>query len=120
MSNTQVFKRDATGTTFVDPTRPTFSVRFKTVSARKSIDGLPLQNVATDIIINDTHMVTVGDKTIGDPLSIRVRTSGATVSVNRLQAILLSIATQLDEWSTENVLLGFEPTTLPVNPALSV
>lgn len=116
MSNTKVFKRDASGVIFVDPTRPTFSVRFKTVSARKSIDGLALQNAATDIIVNDTNMVNVDGKVVGDPLSIRVRTSGATVSMPRLKSILNSIAGQLDEWAAENALLGFEPTTVPVNP----
>lgn len=118
MNNTKVFKRDATGVTFVDPVRPTFSVRFKTISARKSIDGLPLQNVATDIIVNDLNNVVVAGKTIGDPLSIRIRTSGATVSMTRLVSILNSVAGQLDNWATEDVLLGFEPTTLPVNPAV--
>lgn len=118
MSNTKVFKRDNSGVTFVDPDRPTFSVRFKTVSARKSLDGLSLQNVATDIIVNDTNMVTIGEKTVGDPLSIRVRTSGATVSMTRLVSILKSIASQLDEWADEDALLGFEVTTVPVNPAI--
>lgn len=118
MSNTKVFKRDSTGVTYVDPVRPTFSVRFKTVSARKSIDGLPLQNVATDIIINDLNMVDVAGKTVGDPLSIRVRTSGATVSMTRLVSILNSVAGQLDNWAAEDVFLGFEPTTLPVNPVV--
>lgn len=117
MPNTQVFKRDSSGVTFVDPASPTFSVRFKTASARKSVDGLPLQNIATDIIVNDTNMVTVGEKTVGDPLSVRIRVSGATVSMARLKSILTSVAGQCDEWGTENVFLGFEPTTVPVNPA---
>lgn len=117
-TSTKVFKRDASGVIFVDPDNPTYSVRFKTVSARKSIDGLPLQNVATDIIVNDTHMVTVGEKTVGDPLSIRVRTSGATVSMTRLSSMLISLAAQLQGWTGEDVLLGFEPTTVPVNPTV--
>lgn len=116
MPNTQVFRRDPSGVTYVNPLKPTFSVRFKTVSARKSIDGYPLQNVATDIIVNDLNTIVVGDKTIGDPLSIRIRTSGATVSMSRLKTCLLSLASQLDEWAAENVLLGFEPTTLPIDP----
>lgn len=118
MSNTKVFKRDSNGVTFVDPENPTFSVRFKTVSARKSIDGLPLQNVACDIIVNDTNMVTIGGKTVGDPLSIRVRTSGASVSQVRLVSVLTSVASQLAAWAGEDVLLGFEPVTVPVNPAV--
>lgn len=115
-TNTKVFKRDNSGVIFVDPDHPTFQVRFKTVSARKSIDGLPLQNVATDIIVNDTNMLTVGAKTVGDPLSVRVRTSGATLSAARLAAILTSVAGQVSAWASEDVLLGFEPTTVPVNP----
>lgn len=117
--NTKVFCRDATGVTFSDPSSVSgFSVRFKTASARKTIDGLLLQNSMTEIIVADTNQVTVGAKTVNDPLSIRVRVSGAVNSAARVKAILASIAGQLPTWGNEDVFLGFEPVTVPVNPTL--
>lgn len=117
LRNTKVFSRDSAGVTYSDPLSVTgFSVRFKTASARKTIDGLLLQNSATEIIIQDTNPVTVGDKTVNDPLSIRIRVSGAINSATRVKAILLAAAGQLPTWATEDVFLGYEPTTVPVNP----
>lgn len=115
--NTKVFSRDASGVTFADPLSVTgFSVRFKTTSARKTIDGLLLQNSATEIIVQDTNKVSVGDKTVSDPLSIRVRVSGAVNSKARVIAIMNSIAAQMPAWAAEDVLSGFEPVTVPLNP----
>jgi len=114
--NTKLYSRDSNGVTYSDPLSVSgYSVRFKTVPARKTIDGLLLQNVATEIIIADTHPVSVGDKTVNDPLSIRIRTSGAVNSSARITAVLQAVAAQLPTWVSEDVFLGYEPTTVPVN-----
>lgn len=113
--NTQLLKRDNTGTIYADPLAPNFSVRFKTTTARKSVDGLLMNNVVTEIILNDLSVVTVGSKTVNDPLSIRIRTSGADASMTRIKQALVALCGQVPAWATENVILGFEPTTLPVN-----
>lgn len=114
MSNTQLYKRDANGIAFADPAAPGFQVRFKTTKASKRLDNLKTNNVVTEIIINDNNTVSKDAATADDPLSIRIRTSGSELSHDRLSAILKGVALQLPNWADENVLLGFEPSTVPV------
>lgn len=116
MSNTQALTRDAYGVTYADPSEPDFTVRFKTNRSVKSLNGVNVDNYLTEVIVNDAHEVTIGSTTARDPLSVRIRTSGSIESMARLKEILVSVAGQLGTWSTENVFLGFEPTTAPVNP----
>lgn len=104
------------GSIWADALKPTATCRFKTTSGAKTVDGIRLQNNVTEIIFTDVNPVTSGEKTANDALSVRIRVSGAVESHARLKAILNSLASQCDEWSTENVLLGFEPTTAPINP----
>lgn len=116
-TNTKVYSRGANGILYADPANPGFTVRFKTSTTQKVIDGLRMDNFATEIIVNEAHIATVGTEQFSDPLSVRIRVSGAAVSMDRLKTVLSSIATQLTAWGTEDVLLGFEPTTVPVNPS---
>lgn len=116
MSNMQLLQHLNDGAIYADPLKPTATCRFKTTSGAKTIDGIRLQNVVTEIIFNDVNPVTSGAKTANDALSVRIRVSGSVESHSRLKALLVSLASQVDEWGTENVLLGFEPTTKPINP----
>lgn len=118
MSLTQALTRDANGVTFADPTDPDFTVRFKTKRSSKGLNGINVENYLTEIIINDDHDIKKGDVSAVEALSVRIRVSGSASSMPRLEAILASIAGQIPAWSDENVLLGFEPTTVPVNPAV--
>lgn len=116
-TNTKVYSRGNNGVLYADPANPGFTVRFKTSTTQKVIDGLRMDNYATEIIVNEAYIATVGSEQFSDPLSIRIRVSGAAVSMARLDEILASIATQIPTWSGEDVFLGFEPTTVPVNPS---
>jgi len=116
MGTTQVLTRDANGVTFADPAKPDFSVRFKTARGVKSLNGVNVENYATEIIMNDRHPVTLGSVTATDALSIRFRISGSKESMDRLEDCAVSIGAQIADWIAESVLLGFEPTTVPVNP----
>lgn len=104
------------GSLFADPLKPSATCRFKTTQSPKTIDGIRLSNYVTEIIFNDTSPVTSGEKTANDLLSIRIRVSGALESSARIKTILLSLASQCDEWANEDVLIGFEPSTAPINP----
>lgn len=115
-TNTQFFNTDAYGSIFVDPLDPNFSVRFKTTRTRKSLNGFAVDNFITEIIVSDINPITIGSTTTNDTLAVRIRTSGSELSQARLKAILLSVASQIPSWNNENVLLGFRPTTLPINP----
>lgn len=117
MSNpTQVKTRDAFGTIYADPAEPDFSVRFKTSNSTKNLNGLKVDNYITEIIINDNEEITVGNVTANDAIAVRLRVSGSSKSQTRLKAILASLASQIPTWGSENVLLGFEPVTVPLNP----
>lgn len=104
------------GSLFADPLKPSATCRFKTTQSPKTIDGIRLNNYVTEIIFNDTSPVTAGEKTANDLLSVRVRVSGALESQARIKSILQSLAAQCDLWVVEDVLIGFEPTTAPINP----
>lgn len=115
--NTQKFRDNADGVTFVDPTETDFTVRFKTTANPKSLGDARVQNYISEIIINDLNNVTVAGATVQDAVSVRLRVSGAAESMARIKAIVDNLATQIGTWETENVFLGFEPTTVPTNPA---
>lgn len=116
MSITQKRTSDATSVTFADPKDPNFTVRFKTTSSKKTLQGITTDNYVTEIIVNDDNEVILNSVTVSDPLSLRIKLSGAVVSQDRLKAIAKSVAAQLPVWYSENVMLGFEPVTAPVNP----
>lgn len=116
MSNMKLQAHLKDGSIFADPLKPSATCRFKTTQSPKVIDGIRLANYVTEIIFNDVNSVTAGEKTANDLLSVRIRVSGALESTARIKTILLSLASQCDEWVTEDVLIGFEPTTAPINP----
>ncbi len=117
MPNTQVLTRDAYGVTFADPASPDFTVRFKTSRSLKNLNGVSVDNYLCEIIVNDSNEVTLGSVTANDALSVRIRVSGSIESMDRLADILAAICGQTATWISENVLKGFEPSTVPVNPA---
>lgn len=116
MSNTQALTRDANGVTFADPTDPNFSVRFKTKRSKKGLSGINVDNYLTEIIINDDYDLEVGTTSAVEALSVRIRVSGSAKAQARLESILASVCSQVPAWNAEKVLIGFEPTTLPINP----
>lgn len=113
MSNTQLLSHNPNGVTYGSADFPDFSVRFKTVRTPKRLDSLRTVNLATEIIINDKKAVTKDQATADDSVSVRIRCSGSALSHERLSEILKGVSTQLPIWADENVILGFEPKTLP-------
>lgn len=116
MSTTQKRGMDQYGPTYADPSDPDFTVRFKTTSGRKNLNGISVDNYITEIIVNDLYSVESGSNSATDALAVRVRVSGSSLSHDRLKEILAGLASQLATWGNENVLLGFEPQTAPINP----
>lgn len=105
---------DNSGVTYADPAKPDTTVRFRFNSVNKMLNGVPTPNLASEMIINDNHAVTVGGVSAIDALSVRIRVSGSLASKARLRQLLVSAAAQLPSWETENVNQGFRPTTAPV------
>lgn len=117
VSTLQLFSQQSNGVTYADPLDSDYTCRFKTNSAPKLIDGHRTTNVTTEIILNDNFDITLGDATVADALSVRLRVSGSVESVDQLSLMIRNLCSNLTDvkWLGENVLLGFPPTTAPVN-----
>lgn len=113
---TQLLAQLPDGPVYADPLKPDYNVRFKTTSSPKSLDGVRVNNYVTEIIISDVHPIVVGSVNTNDTLSVRLRVSGSSESMTRLKAVINNLGTQVSSWGTENVFLGFDPTTVPSNP----
>lgn len=114
-----VKSQDSSGVTYADPAKPDMTVRFRSSTVNKLLNGVQVPNYSAEIIANDNNSVTVGGVAAKDALSVRVRVSGSLESKGRLRDILTSIAAQMGQWETENVMQGFRPTTAPaINDAL--
>jgi hypothetical protein len=115
----QVKTRDAYGVTYANPLSPDFSVRFKTTSNAKSLNGINVDNFITEIIYNDDNEITIGDTTANDAIAVRLRASGSLNSQDRIAAILIEMSAQITAWIQENVMTGFPPVTAPIDPTVS-
>lgn len=112
----KVQKTENTGIVYADPANPDHTVRVKHTQAAKVIAGLQVVNQITEIIVNEDYSYTIGSATVVDPLSIRIRISGSQGATARKKALLVAARATLDAWEDEDVLLGFNPTTVPVMP----
>lgn len=115
LRNTSLYSQQPNGQTYADKLDPDFTVRIKTVSNPKALNGVNTTNYATEIIINDNSDITVNGVSAKDALSVRLRVSGATESQVRLKQILAALISTIPDWNTEDVWLGFPPVTLPKN-----
>lgn len=111
----QQYSLQPNGITFSDPLNPDFIVRFKTTSSQKVLDGQRVQNYISEITSNDNHPVVIGSVTCTDALSVRIRTSGSLQSMARLKQMLNDMVAKVTAWEDENVLIGFNPVTPPIN-----
>jgi hypothetical protein len=111
----QLYSQQPNGVTYALPEDPDCTVRFKTSSSPKTLDGKRVTNYVTEIMMNDQHPLVIGDDNVNDALSVRVRVSGSAESMDRLEEMVGNLTAKLPSWLTENVLVGFRPTTLPVS-----
>lgn len=111
-----VLNQQPNGVTYADPEKPTMTVRFKTTSAPKMLDGLRTQNYVFEVISNDIADVNIGNVVVPDALSVRIRVSGSIQSQGRVAQMLRDLTLKMDQnWIDENVLTGFAPVTPPIN-----
>lgn len=108
----KIQKIENTGVVYSDPVDPGLTIRFKQTEQGKSLNGVPVTNHVTEIIINDDNAVTVSGQETIDAVSVRLRVSGTAHSKARIKA-LLSILDSTDAWSDEDVFGGFRPVTVP-------
>ena len=115
LANLQLYSQQPNGVTYALPDRPDCTVRFKTSSSPKTLDGKRVTNFVTEIMMNDLHPLTIGGVTVNDALSVRLRVSGSAESMDRLEEMVSNLQSKLSAWMLENVLTGFRPTTAPVS-----
>lgn len=116
MTNMAILRQETDGVTYADVSDPDMTVRFKNTSATKSLDGVRVTNVISEIIANDLFAVTVGTATVKDAVSVRIRISGSLNSHDRKKSIMSSLSSLLGTWADEHVTDGFSPTTPPTVP----
>lgn len=113
----KVQKTEQTGVVYAEPSDPDNTVRVKHSSQVKTLAGLQVTNQVTEVIVNDNTTLAIGEATAVDALSIRVRVSGSLQATARKKALLAALLATLDAWADEDVLSGFNPTTVPVSAA---
>lgn len=114
----KVQKTENTGIVYAEPTDPDLSVRVKHQQSKKSLAGVAVTNQVTEIIWTDSNKVTLGVTEAQDAVSVRVRVSGALQSTDRKKALCAAMRTTLAKWESEDVLIGFNPTTVPDSPTV--
>lgn len=107
----QIIATDQYGVTYADPADPDFQIRFKTLSARKSVDGKSLVNYVSEVIITDSHRVGVDSP--NEALSVRMRTSGSIENKAQVYALVDFLANNISQFKTDSVFYGFRPSTAP-------
>lgn len=108
----KIQKIENNGVVYADPADPGLSIRFKQTSQGKSLNGVPVENHVTEIIINDDNQVTVAGSNAIDAISVRLRVSGSAQSKARVKA-LLGVLASTNAWADEDVFSGFRPVTSP-------
>lgn len=112
----KVQKTETTGIVYAEPNDPDQTVRVKHSAQIKSLGGINVTNQVTEIVVNDAHTVVVAGETSSlDAISIRVRVSGSLQATDRKKALLSALLTTLSNWADEDVLKGFNPSTVPVS-----
>lgn len=126
MTNYAYSFRDAKGITFEAESDPNSTVRFSRTISPKTVDGLKLVNVRSDVVVlrqADPRGPECTDCTsVLEPLSVRLITSGSrdnTAVTEKMLATLLNTV-----WANRSVLLnGSLPnseTAIVVDPVLTV
>jgi len=113
----QLLRRDNSGVIYADPAKPELTARFRNSTSQKTLNGVPVKNYLTEIIVNEDFQVTLGSVSATDAISVRIRVSGCAESMTEIGVILHALAGQIDTWASEHVFTGFDPTTAPVIPA---
>jgi len=120
MATLSKLREDSTGVIYANPAKPDQIVRFRNTTSQKTLSGVPVTNYLTEIIYNEDNEITVATGvTAKDAISLRIRVSGAALSMTQLSVLIHSMADQIQTWAGQNVFTGFAPSTAPVIPAAS-
>lgn len=108
----KIQKIENTGVVYADPTDPGLTIRFKQTEQAKSLNGMPVANHVTEVIINDDNQITLSGVNAQDAISVRLRVSATAQSKARVKE-LFELLASLDNWADEDVFSGYRPVTAP-------
>lgn len=117
MSDTQFLRSTPKGVVFADPASPDFRVRFDHSELTKKVGTAQTSTHITEIKVNDANTINVDGVSGTDNIAVNIRISASPESKVRVKQVLTQLCAQLPKWADENVFIGFQPTTLPVNPS---
>lgn len=112
-TSTQLLAQDRNGLLYAVPTSPTSTVKVKHKNANKKIDGVSLINNICEIAYNKRASVTVGDRTVNDPIAMHIRFSGATLSLADQIAMMDAFVADWATFKSSNTLQGFALSDAP-------
>ena len=101
---------DSNSVTFADPSNIQHTFRVKNTRTPKQVFGISLTNNRLEFIENDTADQSNGDKTVKEPLSVRVVISGSLEAKAELTQMWLDTKANVDSAITDGALDGFKPT----------
>lgn len=101
---------ESNSVTFADPMDVNHTFRMKNGRAQKSISGVQLTNNRIEFIDNDTAAQTDGDKTVKEPLSVRVVISGSIEAKAQLSQMWADTKVNVDAAIADGALNGFKAT----------
>lgn len=119
--NLQLFRQEANGQLFKDPSDPDYTVRVKANSSQKTVNGVALTNDRVEIVINDQAVITsdLNDNKTVDAKSIRISFSANPQSYASLVDMFEAVSPDIRTWLlNEHAAKGFPLVTLPKRPTL--
>lgn len=111
--NTQLHNRSAGVVTYAVPDQPSDFVRVKTLTKRKTLESVPLQNYRGEYIFNKVVNLEKNGKILSEPLSVRVVVSGSAESQNAMKQMVNDCLPQVVNMVENNSNLGFELSSNP-------
>jgi len=108
MATLQLLRRENSGVVYANSSNPSQTVRFRNTTSNKTLNGVSVKNHLLEIIYNENKEITVATGVNAlDPISVRIRISGAAASETQLGVLLASAAAQINTWVGQHVVLGF-------------
>lgn len=101
---------DSNSVTYADPSDIQHTFRVKNTRTPKQVFGVPLTNNRLEFIENNTAAQSDGDKTVKEPLSVRVVISGSLQAKEELTQMWADSKANVDLAIADGALDGFKPT----------
>lgn len=107
---------DAKSLNFANPGQLDHTLRIVLDNGTKSVKGVSALNNRLDVISGSTGTLVEGDRSVGEPLSVRVSLSGSITNAALIEKRWTEIKAVVDAAIADKALTGF----LPVNAVFNI